>query len=98
VSYWIHQEADAELEKAAEYYAEHATKKIAIAFLIEFERVLGLLQRNQKLGTLKAEGMRSYPFQKFPYSLVYRPDAAGGPQVFAVAHQSREPEYWQSRQ
>jgi plasmid stabilization system protein ParE len=80
------------------YYVEHATKRIAIAFLAEFERVVGLLQVNQKLGTPKSEGMRSYPFRSFPYSLIYREDEVSGPQVFAVAHQSRHPEYWQGRQ
>lgn len=84
--------------KTADHYARHVTKKIAIALLIELERALDLLQRNQKLGTLKAEGMRSYPFQEFPYLLVYRPNEAAGPQVFAVAHQSREPAYWRIRQ
>ncbi|MES2228428.1 MAG: type II toxin-antitoxin system RelE/ParE family toxin [Pseudomonadota bacterium] len=98
MSYWLHDEAERELGDAAVYYAEHATPKIAVAFLAEFERVVELLQLNQQLGTRKEEGMRSYPFQRFPYSLVYREDSKAGPQVYAVAHQSREPGYWQGRQ
>ena len=98
MSYWLHEEAEVELGDAASYYAEHATPRIAVAFLSEFERVIELLQLNQKLGTRKDQGMRSYPFQRFPYSLVYREDDAAGPQVYAVAHDSREPGYWQSRQ
>jgi plasmid stabilization system protein ParE len=98
MSYWIHEEAERELGDAAVYYAERATPKIAIAFLSEFERVIALLQLNQQLGTPKAEGMRSYPFQSFPYTLVYREDGEAGPQVYAVAHQRREPGYWQGRQ
>ena len=70
MSYWIHEEAEVELGDAASYYAVHATTKIALAFLSEFERVLELLQENQPLGTKKATGMRHYPFRKFPYAVV----------------------------
>ena len=98
MSFWLHDDAERELGDAAVYYAEHATPKVAASFLVEFERVVALIQLNQQLGTRKAEGMRSYPFQRFPYSLVYREDADAGPQVYAVAHQNREPGYWQERQ
>lgn len=97
MSYWLHAEAEAELGDAAVYYAEHATKKVAVAFLSEFERVIQLLQLNQQLGTPKEQGMRSYPFQKFPYSVIYREDGQAGPQVFAIAHQRRAPGHWQGR-
>lgn len=98
MSYWLHEEAEKELGDVAIYYAEHATPKIAIAFLTEFERVIELLRLNQHIGTQRYGGMRSYPFQRFPYSLVYREDNEAGPQVYAIAHQSREPGYWQGRQ
>lgn len=98
MSYWLHADAEIELGDAAVYYAEHATPKIAIAFLAEFERVIELLQLNQQLGARKEAGIRNYPLHRFPYSLVYREDDDAGPQVYAVAHQSREPEYWQGRQ
>ena len=61
MSYWLHEEAERELGDAPVYYAEHASPKIAIAFLTEFERVIELRQLNQQLGTRKEEGMRSYP-------------------------------------
>ena len=97
MSYWLHQEAEAELDSAAAYYAERATLKIGVAFLEEFERAIGLLQINQQLGTRKEEGMRVYPLRRFPYSVVYREDADAGPQIYAVAHQNREPGYWRDR-
>jgi plasmid stabilization system protein ParE len=97
LTHWIHPGAEAELGDAAVYYAQHASKVIAIAYLKEFERVTTLVEGNQQLGTPGDEGMRTYPFQKFPYSLVYRESAAVGPQVYAVAHQSREPGYWRNR-
>jgi toxin ParE1/3/4 len=97
VSYWLHEEAEAELNDAAMYYAEQATPRIALAFLGEFERVIDLLQLNQQLGTRKEAGMRVHPFRRFPYSIVYREDTEAGPKVYAVAHQSRQPGYWRNR-
>lgn len=98
MNWWLHQQAEAELDAAAAYYAERATPKIAVAFLEEFERVIELLQLNQQLGTMKDDGMRVYPLRRFPYSLVYREDADAGPQVYAVCHQSRAPGCWQGRE
>jgi plasmid stabilization system protein ParE len=88
VIYWLHPDAEAELANAADYYAEHANVAIAHAFVTEFERVAAMLLGNQQLGTRAGEGLRTYPFKRFPYLLVYREDA-GGPRVFAVAHQHR---------
>jgi len=97
VSYWLHEHAEAELGDAGVYYAEHANRSIAEALLDEFARVVAVLESNQLLGTLKDDGIRVYPFRRFPYSLVYRADNAAGPQIYAVAHQSREPGYWEDR-
>ncbi|MBK6999350.1 MAG: type II toxin-antitoxin system RelE/ParE family toxin [Rhodoferax sp.] len=96
MSYWLHPEAEIEFTDAALYYAEHASNIIANAFVTEFERVVALLELNQKLGTPANEGLRVYPFHRFPYSLVYREDDSG-PRIYAVSHQSREPRYWQGR-
>ena len=69
MSYWLHEEAETELGDAAVYYAEHASRGIAEAFLEEFARVIALLERNQQLGTRKEEGMRVYPFRSSSYGI-----------------------------
>ncbi len=97
MSYWLHEEADAELSEAAVYYSKNASIAIAAAFLDEFEQVIALLEVNQKIGAIKESGMRTLPFRRFPYSLVYREDESAGPQVYAIAHQSRRPDYWRRR-
>ena len=79
------------------YYAEKASGAIAVAYLNEFERVIELVAANQKLGTPSEDDMRIYPFKRFPYSIVYREDPLAGPQVYAVAHQHRDPGYWRER-
>lgn len=97
MSHWLHPDAEAELGDAAVYYATHASLAIAEAFLAEYERVRDLLVENQRRGPHLDDGLRVYYFDRFPYSLIYAEDTERGPQIYAVAHQSREPGYWSDR-
>ncbi len=97
MTHWIHPEAEAELGDAAVYYATHANRAIAEAFLAEYERVRDLIIENQQRGPHTDGGLRVYHFERFPYTLVYEEDHARGPQIYAVAHQRREPGYWSGR-
>jgi plasmid stabilization system protein ParE len=97
VSYWLHPDAEAELGDAALYYAEQASFMIATAFLAEFERAMELLVENQQRGPHYEDGLRKYHLERFPYTVIYAEDSVRGPQVFAVAHQRREPRYWHER-
>lgn len=97
MSYSIHPDAETELGDAAEYYATHASAMIALAFLAEYERVRDLLIENQQRGPHGDDGLRVYHFDRFPYTVVYAEDAVNGPQIFAIAHQSREPGHWSDR-
>lgn len=97
MTHWIHPGAEQELGEAALYLAEHASPRIAQAFLLEYERVRDILVQNQQVGPHGDHGMRLYHFDRFPYTLIYEQDPLRGPQIFAVAHQSREPGYWASR-
>ena len=97
MTHWIHPEAEAELGDAAVYYATHASRAIAEAFLAEYERLRDLIVENQKRGPHTGSGLRAYHFERFPYTLVYEEDDKRGPQIYAVAHQRREPGYWTGR-
>jgi len=96
VTYWLHPEAEAELGEAAVYYAKHASLVVAESFLAEFERVRDLLVENQLRSPHGDYGLRVYHFDRFPFTVVYEP-AQSGPQIYAVAHQYREPGYWMER-
>ena len=96
MSYTLHPDAEAELAEAAGHYAAQASPKIAGAFLTEFERIISLAMVYQELGAPAREGLRILPFQRFPYSVVYRKSEAG-PIIYAVAHHRRKPDYWQDR-
>ena len=102
MSYWIHPDAELALGDAAFsfYYAEHANRLIGLAFLAEYERVVALLVENQQRGPFLARAasdLRVCHFDRFPYSVIYGEDSLLGPQIYAVAHQSRQPGYWASR-
>jgi plasmid stabilization system protein ParE len=97
VNYWIHPDAELELGDAAVYYATHASRLIADAFLVEYERVRDLLIKNQQTGARTEHGMRLYHFDRFPYTVIYEENDRLGPQIYAVAHQRRRPGYWASR-
>ena len=56
-----------------------------------------LIVENQQRGPQAEDGLRVYHFDRFPYALIYAEDPTRGPQILAVAHQSREPGYWGSR-
>lgn len=97
MTHWLHPEAEAELGEAAVYYAHHASREIALAFLAEYERVRDLLVENQQRGEHWEDSLRIYHFGRFPYSIIYEEAAEGGPRIFAIAHQRREPGYWKAR-
>jgi plasmid stabilization system protein ParE len=97
VSHWLHPDAETELGDAAVYYANHASRAIAEAYLAEYERVRDLIVENPQLGPHLDAGLRVYHFDRFPYSLIYADDPDRGPLIYAVAHQSRAPGYWSER-
>ncbi len=97
MTYAIHPEAKAELAEAAVYYAEQASPMIATVFMDEFERTVDLIVANQQCGLRVEGGLRLYHLRRFPYTIFYEKNETLGPQIFAVAHQRREPEYWRIR-
>jgi plasmid stabilization system protein ParE len=97
MNHWIHPEAEAELEDAALYLAEHASPTLAEAFLLEYERVVGLLVENQQRGQHSEFGIRLYHLDRFHYTVFYEEHPALGPQIYALAPQARDPGYWLQR-
>lgn len=86
----------AELQATADYYRTAANVPLALAFIAEFERTLGMLQANPQLGAIFRPGYRRYPLRRFPYGLIYQFDTYEL-RVVAVAHFRRRPRYWSQR-
>ncbi len=88
--------ARAELADAIDWYADEGGADLAADFEAAVHRSLRLLADQPELGTPATAGTRVWPMRRFPYTLVYAPDARGL-RVVAVAHQRRRPERWIGR-
>jgi len=88
--------AQAEFDDATDYYAEHASLRIAEAFVGDFQHACRRLAEQPEIGTSLSKRLRFLPFRHFPYSVIYRlsPDAIT---IQAIAHQRRHPKYWSGR-
>lgn len=92
----IHRFAADDLAEAVRFYKKEAGTGIARRLLNEFERVAKLLEEFPGIGTPTADGRQSFPLVDFPYSVIYRAEEAGI-RILVVRHQSRDPEYGESR-
>lgn len=87
--------AEEEFTKAAEYY-ERQREGLGEEFVSEVLRTAEILRDFPKIGTPIDPPFRSFQIRRFPYSLVYREDA-DELVVVAIAHNSRQPDYWRDR-
>jgi toxin ParE1/3/4 len=91
----ITDEAEADYRSAIDFYARDS-KEVARSLAGEFRAVIALLRERPLIGTPYIEGTRRKVFARFPFSVIYdvHEDRVG---VIAVAHHSRDPEYWTDR-
>lgn len=90
-------EAERELIDGAHFYAEEANTELALAFIAEFERAVGMLRAYPRLGPIWRGTTRRFPLRRFPYGIIYqvKPEEV---RVIALAHQRRRPGYWRGRE
>ena len=88
--------AQAELEEAQTYYLQHATPRIAAAFVADYQYSAGRLLAFPLTGTAISRHLRILPLRHFPYSIIYQ---VGTEHITirALAHQRRRPGYWGGR-
>jgi toxin ParE1/3/4 len=89
-------EAERELIDGAVFYAREANADLGLAFIAEFERALGILSKQPKLGPVWRGSTRRFPLRRFPYSIIYQLKS-DEVRVIALAHQSRRPGYWRDK-
>ena len=95
MKYEFHPEAELELYEAAAFY-EAGLAGLGRDFRDEVERVVNILLEHPELGAQVDQDLRHFVLRRFPFSVVY----AVADQVIyivAIAHGSREPEYWKTR-
>jgi plasmid stabilization system protein ParE len=90
VRYWLHPEAERDLDLIIERYLRRFGRSAAERFLAEYQRVRALVLENPDLGTKLTRGRRMHPFKAVPYLLVYRPHD-NGVLILIIRHQHRNP-------
>lgn len=85
--------AQAELDAAIDYYAEHASARVAAAFLQDLLHTRRRVIEHPEIGKTVSKRLRALAFRHFPYFLIYRV-SADTIVIHAVAHQRRRPGYW----
>jgi len=88
-------EAIEEAEAAARWYAERSSTA-ASGFADEIDAAIAAIERNPEAWPSYDHGTRHYLLRRYPFSVVYRIEAARI-LVVAVAHGHRRPGYWASR-
>jgi plasmid stabilization system protein ParE len=88
-------EAIKEAEAAAQWYAERS-RTAASGFADEIDTAIAAIERNPEAWPSYDHGTRHYLLRRYPFSVVYRIEAARI-LVVAVAHGHRRPGYWASR-
>jgi plasmid stabilization system protein ParE len=86
-----------ELIEAVQYYARE-NAQIAIEMQREVEVGLDLICAFPKVAKSIGRFYRGHKLPRFPYFLIYRIDSDNDEIVIvAIAHMSRHPDYWRSR-
>lgn len=91
----FHPAASEELLETASYY-EDQIPGLGERFIVEVERVVGVLSDQPEIGQRVGEICRRILLVRFPFSLIYsiEPDHLW---IMAVAHHRRRPGYWKER-
>ena len=84
-----------EFLKEVVYYNEQEPD-LGTAFAQEVEQAVARALAFPEAGTPASKSAKKVFVNRFPFSVIYRPDN-DGIVIFAIAHHSRRPEYWASR-
>lgn len=91
----FHPAASVEIIEAATYY-DGEVIGLGEAFILDVQRITGLVREQPQIGQRINEAFRSIVLARFPYSLIYVVESERI-LVVAVAHQRRRPGYWRAR-
>jgi len=91
----FHPAAVDELIEAAEGY-EGDVPGLGREFVLETERIIGVLVELPALGERLDEIHRRIPLRRFPHALIFRRDG-DVIRIVAIAHRRRRPRYWAPR-
>ncbi|MHB1301625.1 MAG: type II toxin-antitoxin system RelE/ParE family toxin [Burkholderiales bacterium] len=88
-------EAREEFLAEVRYYTERQSG-LGAEFVAEVEAAVRRALVFPLMGSVSASNTRKIIVKRFPFFVVYRPES-DGIVIFAIAHHSREPNYWHER-
>lgn len=91
----FHPEASEEVLEAARFY-ESRQEELGTRFLDALQKALDTIEYDPYIWKADKMGRRKYLVWKFPYIVIYKV-LSSRLYVLAVAHTSRKPGYWKSR-
>lgn len=92
----LHPAARQELESAIRWY-EDQQQGLGIEYHDAVDLVLDSIETNPERGwKYGRQGHRVLPINRFPYLVYYR-EVGDAVWVYAIAHERRQPDYWQHR-
>jgi toxin ParE1/3/4 len=92
----LHPAALREWQAAVEWYQQRSARA-ADRFASQIQRTLEAIgEQPDRFGWYDHE-FREAPARRYPYSIIDRVLPSGHVQVVAIAHASREPDYWRRR-
>ena len=91
----IHQEAEAEMVIASQFYETKSTK-VSDRFVDELEHALRVIAASPQSWPFFSRSVRRYLLRRFPYGVLYQ-IYEDHVYIIAVMHLSRDPNYWKHR-
>jgi plasmid stabilization system protein ParE len=91
----IHEDADRELNDAADYY-DSESPGLGTLFLDQVDVGYQRILENPRVAAEIDSAIRRLVLAKFPFNLIYEIDG-DVILILAVAHQRRRPHYWRER-
>jgi plasmid stabilization system protein ParE len=91
----VQEDADRELEDAADYY-DRESPGLGSAFIDEVGRAYGRIRSTPLAAEEIDPGIRRLVLARFPYNVIYEVDDESA-LVLAIAHQCKRPYYWRGR-
>ncbi|MDP2183058.1 MAG: type II toxin-antitoxin system RelE/ParE family toxin [Actinomycetota bacterium] len=91
----LHDDADLELNEAAQYY-DRESPNLGAVFVDDVDMGFKRIREHPDSGPEVADGVRKMVLAKFPFTIIYAVEA-DHVRVLAIAHQRKRPFYWQSR-
>lgn len=88
--------AQTEFDNAVDYYTEHASPRVAEAFIQDVQHTRQRLVERPEIGPAISIRLRILHLRHFSYSIIYRL-SADTITIYAIAHQRRRPGYSSGR-